>query len=74
MLGFSVYFLGVPTESGRHAEAEKRQVRLRGEAAILRQIEDFVHRDGLRRWEAEVMNSQNHHILFSSAGTSYSPQ
>ena len=72
--GHDTLCLSALTESGGHAEAEQRHVRFWGKAAILWQIEDLVHWDSLRRGEAEVMDSQNHHILFSSAGIKYSQQ
>lgn len=54
---WGLFFLGVPTKSGGHAEAEQQQVRCRGETAVLRQDEELINRDGLRRREPEVMNS-----------------
>lgn len=60
----------VLTEPGRNAEAQQRQVRLRREAAVVGQVEDLVHRDGLGG-EAQVVDSQDHHVLVGSATTRF---
>lgn len=46
------------TEGRRHAQAQQRQVR--------GGVQDLVHWDGLRH-RGEVMDSQNHHVGFTSA-------